>query len=390
MVMEEIPILKNIPQGEDSCHQFKRDFENVDSLAAEMVAFSNGLGGKIFVGVNDDGSVCGLKPLEIRRINQLISNAASQHVKPAINPLTALYTIDGQQILVIEIVQGLNKPYQDKNGTIWVKSGSDKRRATSREEMQRLFQRSGLIHADEGVVPSATIRDIDFFVFGEFFEKEFEESLDEQESSREQILENMNLIKNGIPNLAGLLLFGKNNQFKLPAFVVKCVCYPGNDIDEDRYLESEDHSGPIASVFQKTVAFLNRNIRSLQGDQGVNSLGIKEIPKIVFDELIANALIHRDYFISAPIRIFIFKNRIEIISPGHLPNNLSIANVKAGNSNIRNPILASYATKLLPYRGLGNGIRRALKAYPMIDFIDDTAGNLFQCTIGRHCDPETS
>jgi ATP-dependent DNA helicase RecG len=108
-----------------------------------------------------------------------------------------------------------------------------------------------------------------------------------------------------------------------------------------------------------------------------------EIPKVVLEELLANALIHRDYFISAPIRIFIFTNRIEIISPGHLPNNLTVANIKAGNSNIRNPILASFATKILPYRGLGNGIRRALKAYPAIEFEDDRSGNQFKVIIFR-------
>jgi ATP-dependent DNA helicase RecG len=103
----------------------------------------------------------------------------------------------------------------------------------------------------------------------------------------------------------------------------------------------------------------------------------------VFEELVANTLIHRDYFISAPVCIFIFDDRIEIISPGHLPNYLTIENIKAGNSVIRNPILASFATKLLPYRGLGNGVRRALKVYPDIDFIDDKEGNLFKAIIKR-------
>lgn len=88
-----------------------------------------------------------------------------------------------------------------------------------------------------------------------------------------------------------------------------------------------------------------------------------------------------NHFISAPIRIFIFSNRIEMVSPGHLPNNLTIENIKAGNSNIRNPILASFATKLLPYRGLGDGIRRAIKAYPAIDLIDDRENNLFKVII---------
>ncbi|WP_353805748.1 ATP-binding protein [Desulfobacter sp.] len=69
-----------------------------------------------------------------------------------------------------------------------------------------------------------------------------------------------------------------------------------------------------------------------------------------------NALIHRDSFVSAVTRIFIFDNRIEIISPGHLPNNLTIEKIRAGNSNIRIPILASFAAKK-NYSLPGIGIR---------------------------------
>ena len=97
-----------------------------------------------------------------------------------------------------------------------------------------------------------------------------------------------------------------------------------------------------------------RNLHKVQEGPSINSMGIPEIPQIVFEELLVNALVHRDYFISAPIRIFIFENRIEIISPGHLPNHLTIAKIKAGNSNIRNPILASYVAKgILPYIRIG-------------------------------------
>jgi len=93
---------------------------------------------------------------------------------------------------------------------------------------------------------------------------------------------------------------------------------------------------------------------------------------------------HRDYLVSAPIRLFIFDNRIEIISPGHLPNNLTVEKIRAGNSNIRNPILVSYAAKgLLPYHGLGSGIKRALDKWPAIDFTDDHEGCLFTATVHR-------
>jgi ATP-dependent DNA helicase RecG len=105
----------------------------------------------------------------------------------------------------------------------------------------------------------------------------------------------------------------------------------------------------------------------VQSGQGVNSPGIPEIPPSVFEELLVNALIHRDYLVNATIRLFIFDDRIEIISPGHLPNNLTVEKIRSGISNIRNPILVSYVAKgLLPYKGLGSGIKRALEDWPDI------------------------
>ena len=104
----------------------------------------------------------------------------------------------------------------------------------------------------------------------------------------------------------------------------------------------------------------------------------------MFEELLVNALVHRDYLVSAPIRLFIFDNRIDIISPGHLPNNLTVAKIQTGNSIIRNPILVSYIAKgLLPYKGLGSGIKRALDDWPEIDFTDDREGCLFTATVHR-------
>ena len=195
------------------------------------------------------------------------------------------------------------------------------------------------------------------------------------------ILHNMNLMKDGVLNISGALLFAKNPSYKLPTFIVKAIAFPGNDIHETNYQDSKDITGKLADVFQQSMSFVLGNIHHIQGDQDVNAPGQPEIPSIALEELIANALIHRDYFVSAPIRIFVFDNRVEIISPGHLPNNLTVENIKSGNSNIRNPIPASYATKILPYRGLGSGITRALKAYPDIHFEDDRDGNLFKVII---------
>jgi ATP-dependent DNA helicase RecG len=193
----------------------------------------------------------------------------------------------------------------------------------------------------------------------------------------------MNLMKGDKLNICATLLFAKNPQFKLPAFIVKAVAYQGNDFTEQNYRDNRNIQGKLADVFQQSLSFLLSNIQHQQNEQGFNSVGQPEIPRIVLEELIANALIHRDYFISAPIRLFVFQNRIEIISPGHLPNNLTIENIKYGNSNARNPILASFARLLLPYSGIGSGIMRALQHYPEIDFIDDRKNNQFKVVIHR-------
>lgn len=381
--METAEILEIVARNEDGKYQLKANFTNVDSLAAEMVAFSNSGGGAILIGVSNEGTFSNLSREDMGRLNQLVSNAASQSVRPPINPRTENVLMPGGLVMVVYVDDGISKPYMDNSGAIWVKSGSDKRKATSREEIQRMFQRAGLIHGDEIPVNGLTIAELDTEYFKAFIEKSFGESVDIQAVPLPALLENMNLIKNGIFNVSGALLFAKNPSFRLPVFIVKAISYPGSEIDEARYIDSQDISGKIADLFQRSMSFVLGNIRHKQGEQGINAPGIPEIPRIVLEELIANALIHRDYFVSAPVRIFVFEDRITIISPGHLPNNLTIGNIKSGNSNIRNPILASYATRILPYRGLGSGIIRALKAWPNIEFQDDHEGNQFSAIIRR-------
>ncbi|EKO3687465.1 ATP-dependent DNA helicase RecG [Vibrio parahaemolyticus] len=382
--METEELLAIIARDEDSRHQFKADVNNASSLGAEMVAFSNSAGGLILIGVkNEDGSRSGLTRDDIGRINQIVANAATNNVRPPINPVTENILLPDGLVIVVHIEQGISKPYMDTQGFVWVKNGSDKRRVTAREELQRMFQEAALIHADETPVSGTSVADVDQEFFDAFFEREYGERVEEQDVSRVQLLENMNLAKNGQLNICGALLFASRPQIRLPVFIVKAVAFPGVDIEDEHYIDSQDINGKLSDVFQKVLGFVLTNIRHVQNEQGFNSVGEPEIPRIVLEELIANALIHRDYFVSAPIKVLVFADRIEIVSPGHLPNNLTIENIKMGNSNVRNPILASFAPKVLPYRGLGSGIKRAIKAYPDIEFIDDRAGNAFKAIIKR-------
>lgn len=381
--MDTVRLLNVITQGEDSKHQFKANVTRSDSLAQEMVAFSNSLGGMILIGVNDDGSLAGLTPDDIGRLNQLVSNAATEHMRPPIAPVTQNISHPEGMVMVVTVPEGISKPYMDKNLHVFVKSGADKRKVTAREELQRMFQSAALVHADEIPVRNSSIADVDQGFFSSFFEREFGESVADQGISCAQLMENMNLMRDGQLNISGALLFANRPQIRLPVYLIKAVAFPGNDIADEHYIDSRDISGKLSDIFREAMSFVLANIRHVQNDQSFNSTGVPEIPRIVFEELITNALIHRDYFISAPVLLLVFADRIEIISPGGLPNNLTVENVMMGNSNIRNPILASFASKVLPYRGLGSGIRRALKAHPDIEFIDDRVGNTFTVIIAR-------
>jgi len=381
--MDSYEVMKILFKGEDSKTQFKENVVSQDQFSSEITAFSNSDGGLIIIGVDDKGNVTGLEKSDIGRLNQLISNAASQGVNPPVDIKTENIVIEDKVIILAHISEGFSKPYMDNHRNIWVKKGADKRKVTAREELQRMFQRSSLIHADLIPVNGSNIDSVDREYFDRFFERQYGKSCDETGVSFSQLMLNLKLMEKEYLNIAGTLLFAKRPENLLPQFIVKCASFPGNDVTPTVYRDSEDIIGKMEHLYKGVMGFISRNLHHIQNGKSVNSVGDLEIPSVVFEELVANALIHRDYFISAPVRVFIFDDRVEIISPGHLPNSLTIENIKGGNSNIRNATLASFAAKILPYRGLGSGIIRAMKAYPDIELVDDRDGNLFKAIIKR-------
>jgi ATP-dependent DNA helicase RecG len=376
-------LIKLIARGEDSRIQFKENVNNPESLAGELVAFSNGNGGQIIIGVNDNGEAVGLSGDDIKRINQLLANTATNHVRPSINPRTENVEIGGRLVMVATVSEGISKPYCDNGGVIWVKCGADKRRVTSREEIQRMLQGAGLVHADGVPVQGATVADLDLKHFSDFYNKQYGEQFNQAGLPPAQLLSNLGLAKDGTLNLAGLMLFGAHPQRYCPVLVVKAVSFVGNNAVGTRYRDSEDLGGCLKELHTRSMSFILRNLRRIQGRKGFNSEGDLEVSSQALEELVVNMLLHRDYFISAPWRLFLFDNRIEIISPGALPNNLTIEHAKHGVSNIRNPLIASFATKELPYRGLGTGIPRALAEVPGIEFESNSELNTFTARIPR-------
>jgi len=393
--MNAIELLDIINTGETSRVQFKEKITSPDALAAEMVAMSNSRGGMILVGVKDKtGEIVGLSNAELQKYNQQtpsnIGNIATDKVKPNIYVTTEVVSLDNRgskRILIIYIREGINKPYKDNNLAVWVKQGPDKRRVSDNAEILRLFQSSANLSADEMEVYGTSLDDVNQDKFEQYFKKEFQKTIEEENLNFEQALKRKKVVRNGKLTLAGLLFFGKEPQNYKPAFCIKAVSFWGTSIGGNEYRDSRDIIGTIPDMFYEGIRFFEVNLKHTQQGQNFNSPGILEISKVALEELLQNALLHRDYFKNSPVRLMIFDNRVEIISPGKLPNNLTVEEIKYGNPVIRNNQLVNYGIHVLPYKGLGSGIKRALESQPDIQFFNDIDGEQFIVTIPR---PETN
>jgi predicted HTH transcriptional regulator len=384
--MDTSELKEILSRGEDSKTQFKTRFTHVDGLASEICAMANTDGGIIVVGVSDKGEIVGVDNLT--RLNQWVSSAASQKIDPPVSVVTENIRINEKLVVIIKIPRGTNKPYAANKTEFWVKVGADKRRAT-REELRRLMQAAHSMYADELPVPNASLTDLNISYFKDFYEKEYGLKLEEDPLQLERVLKNLKLINNSNLTLAGPLLFGDRPERIRPQFIVKAVAFIGNEVSVSEYLDSENLEGTLYEQYRNTMAFLKRNLRKVQRGRNFNLPGKMEIPGIALEEAVVNALVHRDYFINSSIRVFIFDHQVEIISPGKLPNAVTVEIIKQGIQVARNPILLSFAGRLdLPYRGIGSGIRRIIaeckkEGIPEPEFVEDKATEEFKVIFSR-------
>lgn len=385
--METIELIERISNGEDSYTQFKENITNNDKLAEELVAFSNSKGGVLIIGVTDNNDIIGLSDKDIRRLNQLIGNVINSHITPPVYPITEIKTIEEKKLLIVTVEDGSNKPYSTNKGIYLTKAGSDKRKVSA-EELRRLFAESKRLYADEEIINDSDISDLNQQIFYEYLKKDNNkilEKLKNEELNLQQILHNKIIMRDNKLTLAGNLIFGIDPQrfTKTKPFYIDCCYFNGNDISVNQYKSQERVYGDFETLHRKSFNFITSNLRKVQVEDNFNSNGVIEINEIVLGELITNALVHRDYYINAPIRIFMFNDRVEIISPGKLPNSLTVENIKVGLTIRRNSIIESICKNILTYSGYGSGIKRVIEINPQVEFINDEDLKQFTCTIPR-------
>lgn len=371
--------------GETTKLQYKECFTTQTKIAQEMVAFANTHGGAMLFGVQDKtGKMLGLTYQQLQDTGLELGNTANEQVKPAIYIETETVKVDDMRFLVCHIAEGRNKPYKTNNGEIWVKQGQDKRRVTENSEILSLFQDSGSYYAEEVAVRDSSINDLEMTYLRDYFQKVYGKAIEDFDQPLESMLRSLGVMNSkGELTRAGVLYFGKSPQQYERAFKIKAVAFVGNSIGGSQYIDSRDIEGTIPWMFREGMAFLKSMLHHRQEGQNFNSVGVLEIPEVVLEELLQNALVHIDLLHPAAVRLLVFENRIEIINPGRLYGGLKIEDIRLGASKQRNPLMADFAARTMIFRGLGSGIVRALRENVVIDFINEDEANQFRVIIWR-------
>lgn len=356
--MNELELIDLIQKGEGHYLEFKLENEHNRDFAKAIVSFANTDGGKLIIGVSDKKEIIGVNNPDL--LMQRIANIAYNNCEPPITILQETFKIDDKNIIIVHIPKGDQRPYRTNEGKYYVRSSNISRDA-SREELLRIFQSSKSIFYDEVSINKAQISDFKLEDFKHFIE----EYLLTQVEKEENLLfyaKNFHLLDDHfIPTIAGILFFGKHPQKFLPQARVVCAAIKGDDISLEPY-DKKEINGTIPVMIDDIERFLKIHLQIKHKIQNFEKEIYEEIPFTALREAVINAIAHRDYTISAPIRIIIFTNRVEIRSPGTLPNTVTIDSIKIGGSHVlRNPAIYNMLIKYKMVTDLGSGVKRMIE-----------------------------
>ena len=376
MTITQIEQIKQlIEQGENSAVEFKSSEVRPESLAREIVAFANSSGGTILIGVEDSGKITGV---DQHQTETWVANIVRNNVIPAIAPQITEWELSQKKVLAIEVSRGLDKPYQTLDGKFWIRVGSTNRMAT-KEELSRLFQQAGLVHFDIAPLEQTSITDLDDRKLQEYWFTYYSINyLELEQEEQRRLLRNADILGllegEETVTVGGMLLFGKDPQRRIPQSFITFAIFDGLLLT-DELLDKQNIGGTLPELIQQTHAKTRTFVPKPSTLSGMQRVEVPMIPDKVIREALVNAVCHRDYSISnRRISVYVFRDRLEISSPGRLPNTLNLEKILTGNSAPRNQFLLKYLDNMKYIDGLGRGV-------PMI--ARETKGNFLYSEEGE-------
>lgn len=385
-------LLAIIAAGENSAVEFKRDDLRPEQLAKELVAFGNFEGGQVLLGVEDDGTISGLRYGEGRdtaRIEEWIMTVCRAHVQPGMVPFFQIIrdVVPDRDVAIIQLnraVQVLHVLHHQRR-TYYVRTGTVSAEMHS-DELARLFQQRGQTRADVQPVGGTSLADLDLSRLHDYFDRVRLQDAPPPVASAEwtQLLLNTELMvelrdalaPTGTPvcSVAGLLLFGRNPNRFLPQAGITAFAYSGL---EKEYTTPQRLRGPLVGLFRTGLGgqvellepgVIDRALLFIKqhgSDPETAESGIRtehwHYPPEAVREAVVNAVAHRDYLLGATdIEVALYANRLEVISPGRLPNGITPARMRAGTRATRNQLVLDVLRDYRYMEHAGMGIPRKI------------------------------
>lgn len=376
--MTRAELIELIRNDETSGVEFKRDDIRATKLASEMVALLNLRGGHILLGVEKDQTVSGLTR-DPRKAEEWVMEVARVHVQPATIPYWETIRWEpGKIVGIVSLSEDApDKPYKVKKGSAWVtkvRVGTTTRDAT-REEEARLYQQSGRIEYGLKPVQGAEVTILDHRRLQDYFERLLQwEPLGKlgPEQWRTELV-NVDLAvrthQRTAPTVNGVLLFGSNPKRFVPQSGIRAICYTGEEPDYATRADEElrgplvplrDREGSLVEpgLVDQAWDFVRRNTNPSARLEGLRRADRWEYPQSVIREAVTNAIVHRDYGIAGTdITLTIFSNRLEIRSPGRLPNTVTPDGMRSGVRYARNQTLVNVMRDYGYVDARGMGVR---------------------------------
>ncbi|OGR05788.1 MAG: transcriptional regulator, partial [Deltaproteobacteria bacterium RIFOXYD12_FULL_50_9] len=316
--------------------------------------------GYLIVGANNNGSLGGMAVTDELLLN-LASIRSDGNVLPSPAMTVEKFALPGGEVAVVEVQPSTVPPVRYR-GRVYIRVGP--RRAVANEQEERILseRRSSLVNTFDSLpVTESAINELNIRLFDEYRAQTIDPEIvaNNNRSTEEKLasLRCFDLLTNK-PTVAGILLFGNNPRFYLPGGYVQFLKFPGTtmtEIPNDQLELSGDLRTVLDGLRAKITAY-NR-IGMVQGE-GFRDKSVPDYPEWAIRELFHNAVMHRDYASTSPIRFYWFSDRIEIQNPGGLYGTVTRETLSRRNS-YRNPVLAE-ALKTMGYvNKFGYGIQRA-------------------------------
>ncbi|MDO5776577.1 MAG: ATP-binding protein [Eubacteriales bacterium] len=361
--------IDEILAGESKNVEFKEALPDKSiKYMKSVVAFANGSGGKIIFGIADGtGEVVGIAKDDVFKIMDAIANAVSDSCEPAIIPDIILQTVEGKTIIIVEVLEGRQRPYYIKalgrDGGVYVRVAGTTRLADDYMIKELMFE-GGNRYFDQALCVGLSITDDDIEALCMEMKKQAVKNAhnDVQKASIKDV---------GRQQLRswGILIERDGKDYPSNAYAIltgcgalhtatQCGVFKGTT--KEVFVDRREYTGPIWEQIEEAFQFVLRNIHLGAEIVGIYRQDVYEIPPDAIRELIINAAVHRSYLDHGNIQIAVYDNRLEITSPGKLPMGQTLERMKEGYSQIRNEALAYAFSYMNLIEHWGSGIPRII------------------------------